>query len=122
MYIYLHFPNGTTTLTDGIQSGYEYTRHDNLITAHIQHNHYHIYIDQHSITATYKYIAVRYQRGYSIGRNSYAWASKDNYKGSERVHLQTLQDMIQELIEYRTIDGLDVDYWRISQLLNAMLD
>ena len=116
MNIFLHFPRGTTTIIDGIHSGYEYDRKDTLLTAHIQSEHYNLIIDQYSITARYKYITVRYMRGYSIGRKHYHWSSVEYYQGKERVHLQYLLDLIHEAIHYRTFEGHDIDYWRISQL------
>lgn len=117
MIIYLHFQDGTTTITNGEHSGYDYCRSDTLITAHIQIDDYHLFIDHHSITARYKYINVRYGINYKIGKHTYPYPSLPFYKGSEAKHLLILDDMINELIQESTVDGESIAYYRIDAML-----
>ena len=99
MIIYLHFPKGSTTITGGTYTGYEHSRTDELISAHIAIDEaYNLFIDNYSIIARYKYITIEYRHHYSIGSWSYRWDSIDNYQGSERTHLDYLHTLIQELL------------------------
>lgn len=118
MIIYLHFKDGTTVINDGIHSGYDYCRSDRLITAHIQSEDYHLFIDAHTITARYKYITLRYGVHYKIGKHTYPYASIHSYNGSEAKHLLVLNDLINELIGEGSIDGEMIQYYRIDALLS----
>jgi len=116
--IILHFSKGSTTISDGTYSGYEYSRHDRLITAHIIIDEaYHLHLDQYSITARYKYITVAYRRHYTVGRWRYPWCTIDAYTGSERTHLAYLSELISEAIEHDTLNGRPIDCYRISEVL-----
>lgn len=123
MIVYLNFTKGTTTITDGHETGYEHSRSHVLLSVRIVvTDGYSLLIDVYSITAKYKYITVRYQRGYSIGRSNYHWNSIDQYRGSERVNLDMLQNMIIELINDSSIDGQPIEYWRLYQLTEGFRD
>lgn len=118
MEITLHFLKGSTTITDGTYSGYEYSRQDKLITAHIIIDEaYHLYLDQYSITAKYKYITVVYAQHYTVGRWHYPWCTIDTYTGSERKHIEYLSALINEAIEHDTLNGRPIDYYRIIEVL-----
>jgi hypothetical protein len=123
MIIYLHFQHGTTTINNGEYSGYDYSRTDKLITAHIHIDSlYHLIIDHHSITARYKYITVRYGHGFNIGRWSYPWHCIESYRGSEVKHLNYLCELVHELIEHESIHGKPVENWRVIQLTSQYKD
>lgn len=118
MIIFLQFQSGITTInSDGTHSGYEYERHDQLTSAHIQLGHYNLFLEYQSITARYKYITLRYLRGFNIGRWSYPWHAVTHYNGSEAVHLMNLLDMVNELLQYDTLDGRPIGNWRIDEVL-----
>lgn len=121
--IILHFPKGSTTITDGVMSGYDYSRDDVLISAHIAIDEaYSLFIDDYSITAKHKYISINYKHSYTIGRWWYHWNSIDNYKGSERTHLDYLQGLIKELLEHESLNGRPINSYRVSVLLNNLKD
>lgn len=106
---FLHFPNGTykaiETPTSYDIDGYEPTRKDNLITAHIvTEDGYGLFIDNHSLTLKYKYITLNYSR-YSIGKYSYPVNTIDSYKGSEQNILKALRD---EILNHQTVDGYKI--------------
>ncbi|HCR0901164.1 TPA: hypothetical protein OMT82_000396 [Enterobacter cloacae] len=118
MNITLHFTNGSTTITDGTYSGYEYSRHDKLITAHISIDAaYSLYIDQYSITAKYKYITVVHNLYFTVGRWRYPWCSLDTYTGTEARHLTYLSELINEAIEHDKLNGRPIECYRISEVL-----
>lgn len=120
---YLHFPDGTQkavqTPTSYDTGGYEPSRSDTLITAHIAtQDGYDLYIDSYSLILKYKYITMTYSR-FSIGRNNYPIARLDNYHGTERSHLLRLRDLRDELLTHYTVDGYAVGY-RLEQILTGM--
>lgn len=119
MNIKLHFPKGSTSIIDGTYTGYEYSRSDKLINAHITFDEsYKLFINQHRLVLSYKYITVNHQHSYTIGRWVYDWNTIDNYKGSEGVHLVYLQCLTQELIEDESLNGRPIDNYRIALLIN----
>lgn len=76
------------TPTSNDTYGYEPSRKDNLITAHIiTQDGYGLFIDNHSLTLKYKYITLNYSR-YSIGKYNYPINIIDSYKGSEHKHIK----------------------------------
>lgn len=121
---FLHFPNGThkaiETPTSYDTCGYEPSRKDNLITAHIiTQDGYELFIDNHSLTLKYKYITLNYSR-YSIGKYSYPINTIDSYKGSEQKHIKRLKALRDEILNYQTVDGYKIPY-RLNCIVIAFM-
>lgn len=112
--IYLHFPDGTykaiESTTGRQESGYIPSRKDKLITAHIiTQDGYELFIDTYTLTLKYKYITLNYSR-FTIGRTNYPINALDTFSGSELPHLTRLRELRDEILQYRTVDGLPISY------------
>ncbi len=117
--IHLHFPNGTQSILSGTYSGYEPSRKDKLITAHITtQDGYGLFIDQYTLTLKYKYVTLDYSR-FSIGQTVYPLVQLCTFKGTEKKHLTRLRDLRDEVMLHGTVDGEPIPY-RLSLLIDSM--
>lgn len=121
---FLHFPDGTykaiETPTSYDIDGYEPTRKDKLITAHIiTQDGYGLFIDNHSLTLKYKYITLNHSR-YSIGKYNYPINTIDSYKGSEHKHIKRLKELRDEILNHQTVDGYKIPY-RLSVIVLSFM-
>ncbi len=117
--IHIHYQNGTQSILSGTYSGYEPSRKDKLITAHITtQDGYGLFIDQYSLVLKYKYITLDYSR-FQIGGNVYPLVLLCKYNGTEKKHLNRLRDLRDELLLHGTVDGETIPY-RLRVLIDSM--
>lgn len=121
---YLHYPNGTQTATESPQGrdthGYEPSRREQLITAHIvTQDEYSLYIYSHSLVLKYKHITLQYSR-FTIGNTAYPIHCIHQYQGSERQILNRLVSLRDEVLNTYTVDGLEIEY-KIRETIKEMI-
>lgn len=117
--IHIHYSDGTQSITGDLYTGYEPSRRDSIITAHIAtQDGYNLYIDQHSLVLKYKYITLEHSR-FSIGKYVYPITSLCLFKGTEKNHLNRLRDLRDEVMNHGTVDGEAIPY-RLRKLIAVM--
>lgn len=117
--IHIHYTDGTQSITGDLYTGYEPSRRDSIITAHIvTQDAYELYIDNYSLVLKYKYITLQHSR-YSIGNYVYPITSLCLFKGTEKKHLNRLRDLRDEVMNHGTVDGEAIPY-RLRNLISLM--
>ena len=123
MELFKHYQNGTTHITStGEYNGYEPVRNETILSIHIFHDEYNIFIEPYGIVISYKYFRVT-EKYFSIGkRKRYSIAVLDRFRGYERKRLMHMHSLLTELVTEHSIASEAVTDWTTLLVLATHVD
>lgn len=123
MELFKHYRNGTTHITStGEYNGYEPVRNETILSIHIIHDEYNLFIDLYGIAITYKYLRLT-EKYFSIGkRKRYSIAVLEAFRGYERKRLMHMHSLLTELVTEHSIAGEAVTDWGVLKVLATHVD
>lgn len=119
MIIFKHYSDGTTYIdSDGEYHGYLPTRTDKLMSVHIKHDGFNIYVYEDAIAIHHKYVSMVYEHSFKIGRWRYDIQALTAYAHNEKKLLVHMDSLLRELVNQHTLDGCHVHDYNAIVLIN----
>lgn len=119
MELFKHYKDGTTYIdSDDSYHGYLPSRGDKLLSIHIKHDGFDVYVYPDALAIHHKYISMVYERSFKIGKWVYPLAALTQYKANERRMLVHMDSLLRELVNQHSLDGVRVQDYHTITVLN----